>query len=162
MLEMLKMYKAFLFAQKEGFKGRFNEYEAYIIKDKILEKEMPLIYSDEDMSNVYRLLPLKKNGHKYYASISSFYLERPQGMIQDEVFKVISHNLSYFVMYYKNSSLDINKALESTLIKLYGFNPILREEVKGREIVDLCFSYDYDLAFLSSPFYKNHFLLLIS
>lgn len=152
----LRWYRSFLKAKRNGFNGTFRDYERCVLEDYISSMKMPDKYLDVNGDKVYKFIWASKDGRKYYEN-SSFYFVGPEKMSQDDVLKVVSHNLFYFTTYYKNENIDYAKVLEKNLRDMFDFKIIPASLVQEADVIDLVYTDQLDFDFINSKFYKNHF-----
>lgn len=152
-----KILIEFLKARKGGFKGDYAQFVNGYVSHMITTKSETEKIKDVNNSNVYKLVTLVKNQGSYFRSDDAFYLERPEGMTQEEVFKVISHNREYFERYYSKNSKSCCELTKKALVDMFGFKQIQESDINGRNVVELFFLKEYDMYFVNSPLFDKHF-----
>ena len=148
----------YLKARKNNtFNGDYNSFLNGYISNIITNKSEIKVIEDLDNTNIYKLTTLVKNHGSYFRDAKSFYLDRPSGMTQEEVFQVIAHNRAYFERYCSKEYSNVCSLTCRSLINAFGFSQLEECDIKDRLIVELFFIKDYDLSFINSKLFKEHF-----
>ena len=152
-----KILLEYIKARKNGFKDSYSDFVTNYIS-KIIDTENETKIEIMDMDNsVYKLTTLYREHGEYFRDSKVYYLERPNGMNQNEVYKVIAHNREYYEKFYSNFDKSICELTNNALVNVYGFNQIQESDAKDRPIVELFFLKEYDMYFINSPWFDRHF-----
>lgn len=152
-----KILLSFFKARVNGFKGSYSDFVNGYVSHMITTKGEIEGIEDIDNSNIYKLTTLVRNQGEYVRSEDTFYLERPSGMTQEEVFKVIAYNREFFEKYYSKFNKSITELTNKALVNMFGFSQISSNDIKGRRVIELFFLKDYDMYFVNSNLYDQHF-----
>lgn len=153
MLKYLKNYSSYLKIKKEFPNLSYQEF--LVLNDKKNQLSIPQKYSVNSDSNLFRLFFIETNFNPNNIN-KSFVLERPSGLSQLDVFKLVSYlrNKLSFLGYNLCSQIS---EIEHLLIRDYSFRALAESEVNDRIIVDMYFTKIKERSLLNCACFSNYF-----
>ena len=136
----------------------FKDYVSLRLRNIVLEKSLPSEFEDRKNDNVFRLSSIKEENNNCFFNNCSFILERPEGMDQEDVFKIVAcvrRSIKTQSGFRDESKIVL--LVQNELINSYGFTPVLPDQLYERKIIDLLFIDKYSFTFYDSPFWKSEF-----
>ncbi len=145
--KLLRLYIGYFKFLRSNFNLDFNDYLQSIMNNKCILD----CFSDVNNVNVYRLFSVKYfDGYDMATIQPSSFLVRPDGMSQEDVFKIVSYVVRRIVV---DNDRFINN-LEHVLICKFGFSYV--SNVKNRNVVDLFFTNNVR-CFIFSKYFDKYF-----